>query len=334
MIFWTIKLIKSLKTAIAGRKYPHQLAAAVAFGALLGVVPHGNLLALAILIVVLSLRLNHAMAGLTAVGVSFAAAKLDQYSHEVGSFILTNPSWAETASKAWQLPLVPWTDLNNTIVMGSFVIGVAAVLPIFMLTYPVFRLFAPTKAEETERETTEIQQQNRNVAKHSVVLVDQSHQEVSSPHVPARRVANSTSPKPAADATSATQQPSASDTPAVRISQGTTGHDSSNTQPADDPTQAVTPIHRVDPPADQPVIQPIDQTGETLPAVATDDTHLSVETRIDVIRMKDVSDESIPVAQAPLEQPVAADAPPPPMDEALNYLLRQLRDSQQQRKAA
>jgi hypothetical protein len=53
----------------------------------------------------------------------------------------------------------------------------------------------------------------------------------------------------------------------------------------------------------------------------------AVETRIDVIRMKDYrgSDEAS-------EQHDASE-PQEPMDEALNYLLRQLRDSQQ-RKAA
>ena len=123
MIFWIVKLISSVRRAIAGRKYPHQLAWAVALGLLLGVVPHGNLLAFCLVILVLSLKINHAMAGLTAVCVTFLAVKLDPYSHEVGNFILTHPQLEQTAQLAWSLPLIPWTDLNNTIVMGSFLIG-------------------------------------------------------------------------------------------------------------------------------------------------------------------------------------------------------------------
>ena len=61
MILWTLKLISTARRAIAGRKYPHQLAWAVAFGLLLGVVPHGNLLAIGLLLLVLSLKINHAM---------------------------------------------------------------------------------------------------------------------------------------------------------------------------------------------------------------------------------------------------------------------------------
>ena len=48
MIFWMAKLLNSLRRAIEGRKHPHQLAWAVALGLLLGVVPHGNLLAFAL----------------------------------------------------------------------------------------------------------------------------------------------------------------------------------------------------------------------------------------------------------------------------------------------
>ena len=74
MILLIVKLINSARRAIAGRKYPHQLAWAVAFGLLLGVVPHGNLLAFGLVILVLSLKINHAMAGLTAVIATFLAS--------------------------------------------------------------------------------------------------------------------------------------------------------------------------------------------------------------------------------------------------------------------
>ena len=50
MFIWTIKLVSSVRRAIAGRKYPAQLAWAVALGAFLGLVPHGNLIALMLLL--------------------------------------------------------------------------------------------------------------------------------------------------------------------------------------------------------------------------------------------------------------------------------------------
>ena len=118
MILWILKQVRSVRRAVAGRKNPHQLAWAVALGLLLGLVPHGNLLAFALVILVLSLKINHAMAGLTALVATCFAVKLDPYAHELGNFVLTHPQLEQTTQLAWSLPLVPWTDLNNTIVMG------------------------------------------------------------------------------------------------------------------------------------------------------------------------------------------------------------------------
>ena len=180
MIIWMFKLWSTFRRAIAGRKYPHQLAWAVAFGLLLGIVPHGNLLALGVLIVVLSLKLNHAMAGLTAIGATFAATIVDPYSHQLGEFVLTHPRVSETAASAWQLPLMPWTDLNNTVVMGSFLIGVVALVPVFVITYPFFRLIAPAADPETSQ--SEERTAAAEPAKHEIIVVDQGHRQIAKPH--------------------------------------------------------------------------------------------------------------------------------------------------------
>ena len=59
--------------------------------------------------------------------------------------------------------------------------------------------------------------------------------------------------------------------------------------------------------------------------------HVAVETRIDVIRMKDYQRPAAGKNETGVDNVDSADQEP--MDEALSYLLRQLRDSQQ-RKAA
>ena len=288
MILWTIKLIKTARRAIAGRKYPHQLAWAVAFGLLLGIVPHGNLLALALLILVLSLKLNHAMAGLTAVAASFGASHLDPYSHLVGDRVLSDPRMAEIATRAWQLPMVPWTDLNNTIVMGSFLIGVAALIPVFVITYPVFRVFAPTTDPEPS-ETAERSGKDE-AASHEIVLVDSSHAQVAPPHQ---------APAPV---------------PSVAVGESLEGSESSST-------------------FDERLENALrDADSASTPNEPKQD--VAVETRIDVIRMKDYRD----TGESTDEQSAANAADEPadqqqPMDEALNYLLRQLRDSQQRKVA-
>ncbi len=188
MIIFTIKLLSNLRKAIAGRKHPHQLAWAVAFGVLLGIVPHGNMLALAILIVVLSLRVNHAMVGVTAIASAFlASSRLDPLSDQVGNYVLTDQTTGPLVAQAWQLPLVPWTDLNNTVVMGSFLIGLAALIPIFLLTYPIFRLFKPSSESAEDDQAAEAATPNQSllgdqsVRAGQLVFVDQPHDPTFSP---------------------------------------------------------------------------------------------------------------------------------------------------------
>lgn len=278
MILWTVKLIGMIRRAIAGRKYPSQLAWAVAFGVLLGIVPHGNLLAVCLLVLVLSLKLNHAMAALTAIGASFLASKLDPVSHAVGDFLLTNPDFAGVAQKAWALPMMPWTDLNNTVVLGSTTIGLAALFPIFLVTYPVFRRLAPPAEQGTDgsAEVQRLANHSKNQAVQAIVVEKGSSKVPSPKH-------QSISPRP---------------------------------QKAVSTRQESKTIEFVE-------VQPVAST--------TQHDHPAVETRIDVIRVKESSSAS---GNAVADQQTGNHSSEDlsnsnqPMDEALNYLLRQLRDSQ------
>lgn len=299
MIFFAIKLLKNVRTAVAGRKYPHQLAWAVAFGVLLGIIPHGNLLALATLIVVLSLKLNHAMAGLTAIGATFLATRLDPFSDQVGNYVLSHPKSGPMLADAWQLPLVPWTDLNNTVVMGSFLIGVGALIPIFMVTYPIFRVFAPAEETAEGSPATKAVKESK-----PVVHIDKAHAKVANTHLvdhpaPAKELAQ---PDP----------------------------------PVTDPPREASVDHYLASLPEQ------DVSEENVLETKDESENRVVETRIDVIRMKDYRDVTA-TADATTTDSENSDSAKPttarddvsntekPLDEALNYLLRQLRDSQQRK---
>lgn len=143
MFMWLIKQLLNIRKVLDGRRHPHQLAWGLALGFLVGVVPHGNLLAIALIILVLSLRVNHSLAALTGVTVALLSAKLDPLTHDIGRFILTDPRWHDSLMIAWEWPLMPWTDLNNTVVAGSFTLGVAMVLPLYAISYPFFRHLQP-----------------------------------------------------------------------------------------------------------------------------------------------------------------------------------------------
>lgn len=143
MLLYLIKRLFNLKQAIFGRNQPGQLAWGFALGVLLGLIPSSSLIAALILTLVCCLKVNHGMAGVTALVTTLVAAKLDPYSHAVGMKLLEHPRLIEAWAFIWQLPGVPWTSINNTVVLGSLVLGLVSVGPSYFVSYPIFRRLAP-----------------------------------------------------------------------------------------------------------------------------------------------------------------------------------------------
>jgi uncharacterized protein (TIGR03546 family) len=143
MLLYLIKRLFNLKQAIFGRNQPGQLAWGFALGILLGLVPSSSLIAALILTLVCCLKVNHGMAGVTALVTTLVAAKLDPYSHAVGMKLLEHPQLIGAWAFVWQLPGVPWMSINNTVVLGSLVLGLVSVGPTYFVSYPIFRRLAP-----------------------------------------------------------------------------------------------------------------------------------------------------------------------------------------------
>lgn len=184
MILFSIKLLSSLRKAIAGRKYPSQLAWGLALGLLIGLIPHGNLLAVALVFGVLMLRVNHAMVALTAIGVTMVAPRLDPISDQFAQWFFSQQGVSEVMAQAWDFPLVPWTDLNNTVVMGSFLIGLISLVPAFAISYPLFKAVSGNWKEDDDLEddvvvTPARKRRSQNTEQH---FVDAPHSKVSEPH--------------------------------------------------------------------------------------------------------------------------------------------------------
>lgn len=150
MIFWTIKQLLSLKKAFTGRANPQELAWGLALGIAIGLIPKGNLVSISLIGLLVCLRVNHGMAALAAVATSFIAFRFDPWTHQLGSEILQAPRTHAFLTGIWDKPLVPWTDLNNTVVLGSTVVGLTSIVPTFMISLPLFRWLAPRESEQRE----------------------------------------------------------------------------------------------------------------------------------------------------------------------------------------
>lgn len=128
-----LKFLQAIVKALNSEGTPGQVAAGIAFGAALGLTPLANLHNL--LIVLLVLILNVSMAGFSLGWLVFTPIGflLDPLFDAIGNALLGNeglqPLWTSMANA----PAVPFTNFNNTVVLGSLLFWVLAWVPIFLL---------------------------------------------------------------------------------------------------------------------------------------------------------------------------------------------------------
>ena len=122
---------------------PGQMAMGLALGVLVGLVPKGNLLAIGLMMLMCSLRVNLGVGLATVFATSWAGMWLDPISHRIGEFLLKCESLRPLWEAMYDTMLLPWTDFNNTVVLGSFSMGTAAFVPLYFLSKPIFGVLTP-----------------------------------------------------------------------------------------------------------------------------------------------------------------------------------------------
>ena len=103
----------------------NQIAAGIAVGFVLGMTPFFSLQSILIFILMFIFRIQIGAALLSAFFFSFAAWILDDVFHIVGSKIFEAQALNGLFTTLYNMPIIPYTRFNNTIVMGS---GVLAIL--------------------------------------------------------------------------------------------------------------------------------------------------------------------------------------------------------------
>jgi uncharacterized protein (TIGR03546 family) len=127
-----LRPLRMLAQALIGNDTPRQSAWGFALGMIVGLLPKGNLLAMAIAMLLFGTKTNRA-AGLLAIGLfSYVGWALDEFAHRLGSLVIMAPSVRPTIASLYEQPLGPFLGLNNTVVVGQLLIGL-------YLFYPTYR---------------------------------------------------------------------------------------------------------------------------------------------------------------------------------------------------
>jgi uncharacterized protein (TIGR03546 family) len=151
MLSAIVRPLRRMIEALLASDSPRQLAAGVALGMVLGLVPKGNLIALSLCVLVFSLRVNTSLALLAAVAFTWAGAALDPFANKLGMQVLTIASLQATYASVFNLPLGPWLGFSNSVVTGSLLIGLYLAYPVYWLSLIVCERLQPRLISWTER---------------------------------------------------------------------------------------------------------------------------------------------------------------------------------------
>ncbi len=124
-LFGLIKLLNSDKGT-------NQLAAGVVCGLILGLTPSLSLQSLLVFIALFFFRIQMGAAFASAVFFAIPAYLFDPVFHRVGTWVLERPEFRPLFTQLYNLPIVPFTRFNNTIVMGSGLVALALAPVVFL----------------------------------------------------------------------------------------------------------------------------------------------------------------------------------------------------------
>ncbi|HYU10231.1 MAG TPA: TIGR03546 family protein [Gemmatimonadales bacterium] len=133
-MFALIKLIQSLFGALHSEGTPGQLAAGIVLGSFLGLTPLLNLhnALFFALLVLLNVSFAGGMLGWALfIPIGFL---LDPLFDWIGHSLLLAPSLRGLWTSCYNTPIVPLTNFNNTVVLGSLVFAGLFAVPLFLAT--------------------------------------------------------------------------------------------------------------------------------------------------------------------------------------------------------
>jgi len=130
-MFSLLKLIQSLVGALHSEGTPGQLAAGIVLGSFLGLTPLINVHNAVIfaLLVLLNVSFAGGMLGWALfVPIGFL---LDPLFDWIGHGLLLAPSLRSMWTSLYNMPIMPLTNFNNTVVLGSLVFALVFAIPLF-----------------------------------------------------------------------------------------------------------------------------------------------------------------------------------------------------------
>jgi len=140
---FVLRSLRLLVLALTAESSHRQIAGGIALGLIVGLVPKGNLLALGLLTLASAIKISLPGLFFSIFLFSWLALLLDPLTHRLGEALLAAPLLQSFWVWLYQWPGVPWTQFNNTIVLGSLVLGLLLAGPLYAASLPVIQRYEP-----------------------------------------------------------------------------------------------------------------------------------------------------------------------------------------------
>jgi uncharacterized protein (TIGR03546 family) len=144
------KQIISLIRMLHSETGQNQIAAGLAFGVFLGFAPFVSLQTVLVLTIVLFFRVQLGAAFLSAFFFKLVAFLMDPVADPIGRSLLENPSLRPAWTYMYNVPLLPMTRFNNSIVLGSFAISILLCPILFFVFRKLVLQYRSTVAQKVE----------------------------------------------------------------------------------------------------------------------------------------------------------------------------------------
>lgn len=122
----------------------HQVATGFAAGFVLGMTPILSIQSLLVFMFILFFRIQFGAALVGAFIFSFVAFAMDPLFHSVGVALLEKESLVGLWTALYNMPLVPYTRFNNTIVLGAGVVAICLTPVVYGLSYLLIKKYRAT----------------------------------------------------------------------------------------------------------------------------------------------------------------------------------------------
>lgn len=134
-------MIRAIGSSLRGMDSSRQLAFGAALGIMIGIIPKDNLLMVALTAFLILSGANLITGALGSMIGTLMGIGIQPLLHRIGETLLNSEPIIIPLSKFLQMPLAPWTRLDNTVVAGGLAMGILVALPTYLISFYLFEKY-------------------------------------------------------------------------------------------------------------------------------------------------------------------------------------------------